>query len=632
MTRAPEAGQAETTPGAQAVTGSLARAVSWLAIAIALFIAVAPVLGHFALRHSHDTVRVELESSLIAAAITEVIGDAPDTWTVQHLRVLETLSPASLGWPRHEARRVLDLAGDVVAEIQPLVAFRSWSPTERHVSLVYDHGRPVGRLEVRRDLAPLLLSSTRVALLSFLLAGLSFLALRVLPLRLLRRALDRAAWLAAHDPLTGLPNRSLFRERLGGALATARRDGTAVAVLCLDLDHFKEVNDTLGHPAGDRLLREVAKRLAGCLRETDTLSRLGGDEFAVVQTQASQPRDAETLAARLLGILATPFDLDGHHVVIGTSIGIALGEGEAADPSRLLQEADLALYQAKAEGRSAFRFFEAAMNERLRARKSLEAELRRALADGEFELHFQPQVSLAGGASRVIGAEALIRWPHPTQGMIRPDQFIPLAEETGLIVPIGEWVLAEACRHAVTWPAPMGVAVNVSAVQFRHAGFLASVQRVLAETGLPASRLELEVTEGLLLSETDDTITALQTLRRMGVRLAMDDFGTGYSSLGYLRKFRFDKIKIDQSFVRNLGADAEADAIVRAVVGISHALGMRANAEGVETETQAAMLREEGCGEVQGYLFGRPMPAEAFAAMLADGAAVPELAEVAAGG
>jgi diguanylate cyclase (GGDEF)-like protein len=622
-------------PGAQAVTGSLAKAVSWLAVAIALFIAFAPVLGHFALRYSHDTVRVELKSSLIADAISELIGDSPDTWTVQHLRVLEQLSPSALGWPRHEARRVLDDAGNVVAEVQPLVPFRPWSPTERHISLVYDHGRPVGTLEVQRDLAPLLLSSAKVALVSFLLAGLSFLALRVLPLRLLRRALDRAAWLAAHDPLTGLPNRTLFRERLGAALASARRDGTAVAVLCLDLDHFKEVNDTLGHPAGDRLLRDVAKRLAGCLRETDTLSRLGGDEFAVVQTQASQPRDTEKLAARLLGILATPFDLDGHQVVIGTSIGIALSEGDAADPSRLLQEADLALYQTKAEGRSAFRFFEAAMNERLRARKSLEADLRRALADGEFELHFQSQVSLAGGASRTIGAEALIRWPHPTQGMIRPDQFIPLAEETGLIVPIGEWVLAEACRQAVTWPEHIGVAVNVSAVQFRHAGFLAAVERVLAETGLPAKRLELEVTEGLLLSETEGTIATLTKLREMGVRLAMDDFGTGYSSLGYLRKFRFDKIKIDQSFVRNLGVDAEADAIVRAVVGISQALGMRANAEGVETEAQASMLRGEGCGEVQGYLFGRPMPAADFAATLSDPARLieimPEMADAAAG-
>jgi EAL domain-containing protein (putative c-di-GMP-specific phosphodiesterase class I) len=323
---------------------------------------------------------------------------------------------------------------------------------------------------------------------------------------------------------------------------------------------------------------------------------------------------------RLLGIIARPIDLDGNQMVIGTSIGIAVTEAGASDPTRLLQEADLALYQAKAEGRSGYRFFEAAMNERLQARRALEADLRQALAGGQFRMLYQPQVELGedGDTPRVVGAEALIRWDHPTRGELSPDRFMPLTEENGLILPIGEWVLNEACAEAMTWPAPLRVAVNVSPMQFAHSGFVAAVERALAATGLPAERLELEVTEGILLSETDETVATLTRLRAMGVKLAMDDFGTGYSSLGYLRKFRFDKIKIDRSFVSHIGSDAEAAAIVRAIVRITHALGMRANAEGVETEEQVGMLRAEGCGEVQGFLFGRPMSAKSFAALIAE--------------
>jgi diguanylate cyclase (GGDEF)-like protein len=612
-----QAGTAE--PAAAGPSQPLARAASWLAGVIALLIALAPPVGYLAQRHAHDSASAALEAAKIAGEVTNLISLRPESWTLQYLRLLGILSPPALQDRLGEARQLTDITGRVLVEMQVPADTVPAAPVLRRAAPVHDQGWPVGEVRITRSMRPALLVSLQVGLLSTLLAVLIFAALRALPLRLLQRAIDRAAWLAAHDPLTGLPNRALFRDRLTAALALARRDGSAVAVLCLDLDHFKEVNDMLGHGAGDRLLREVATRLAGCLRETDTLARLGGDEFAVVQTQTHQPHDAERVAARLIDALAAPFDLDGHTVVIGTSIGIALAENGQSDQARMLQEADLALYQVKAEGRSAFRFHEAAMNTRLLARKALEADLRQALAEGQFEVHFQPQVGLADGEAtpRVIGAEALIRWTHPEKGNIRPDQFIPLAEETGLIVPIGEWVLHESCRHAATWPANISVAVNASVVQFRHLGFLATVQRVLADTGLAPSRLELEVTESFLLTDTESTIATLESLRALGVRLAMDDFGTGYSSLGYLRKFRFDKIKIDKSFVSNLGSDAEAGAIVRAVVGITRSLGIRANAEGVETEAQAAMLRQEGCGEAQGYLFGRPMPAAGFLDVLA---------------
>jgi diguanylate cyclase (GGDEF)-like protein len=413
----------------------------------------------------------------------------------------------------------------------------------------------------------------------------------------------------------------VLRDRLSDALTRAWRSRSTVAVLCLDLDHFKDVNDTLGHAAGDRLLNLVVMRLQDNIRAVDTLARLGGDEFAIVQSGGIQPHFAETLAARLITLLAQPFDLDGHQAVIGVSIGIAIATGEdgVVSPEVMLQQGDMALYSAKAAGRSAFRFFQQEMNDSLAHRKELEADLRKALAEGQFTLNFQPQVSLgAGGQSPVIqGAEALIRWTSPTRGVMGPNVFIPLAEETGLIVPIGEWVMREACAAAMGWSRPLSVAVNVSAVQFRRAGFIAMVEDALASSGLPAERLEIEITESVMMEDESAAMAVMDSLREMGVRVAMDDFGTGYSSLGYLRKFRFDKIKIDRSFVQGLGKSGEADAIVRAVVGMSHALGIRANAEGVETAEQAALLSIEGCAEVQGFLFGRPMPGPAFAELVA---------------
>jgi diguanylate cyclase (GGDEF)-like protein/PAS domain S-box-containing protein len=420
--------------------------------------------------------------------------------------------------------------------------------------------------------------------------------------------------LAHHDALTGLANRALFRERLGRALAAARRRGGPVAVLCLDLDRFKPVNDTLGHPVGDALLRAVAARLLACVREGDTAARLGGDEFAVLQAGAGQPEAAGALARRLVEALSAPYEVLGHQVVVGASVGVALAPGDGRDPDELLKRADMALYRAKADGRGTFRSFEPGMDARLQARRLLELDLRKALAAGELELHYQPLVDLRTGA--VSALEALLRWRHPARGLVPPGEFVPLAEEIGLIVPVGGWVLRRACADAAGWPGGVRVAVNLSAAQFRGRELVAAVVGALAAAGLAPARLELEITETVLLRDGEATLATLRELRALGVRIAMDDFGTGYSSLGYLRSFPFDKIKIDRCFVRDLGASADCEAIVRAVTGLGGSLGIATTAEGVETEEQLERLRAEGCDEAQGFHLGRPMPAADIRALL----------------
>ena len=419
----------------------------------------------------------------------------------------------------------------------------------------------------------------------------------------------RIITMARRDALTGLANRMVFGERLEEASAGLAAGG-GFATLCLDLDRFKEVNDTLGHPVGDLLLRSVADRLQGCLRDTDLLARLGGDEFAIVQAGSRVRDDAVALARRLIASFEQPFMLDGHAVVVGVSIGIALAPEHGSTPEKLLKSADLALYRAKAGGRGGWSFFDEEMDLELRKRRALENDLKQAVANGEFELVFQPIVSLVH--QRVSCCEALLRWKHPVRGYVSPAEFIPLAEETGAIGEIGEWVLRRACAEAVTWPGGVGVAVNVSAAQFRNAAVVRAAMEALTESGLPAHRLELEITESVLLNDNVATLATLHTLKRLGVRVAMDDFGTGYSSLSYLQSFPFDKIKIDQSFVRNLDVTGNSRLIVRSVVGLGRSLGMTTTAEGIETEAQLEQLREEGCDEAQGYLFSRPVPSAAI--------------------
>ncbi len=431
-----------------------------------------------------------------------------------------------------------------------------------------------------------------------------------------RRATEaRLSHMARHDPLTGLPNRLAYSEHLPEVLARARR-GASVAVLRLGLDRFNSVNDALGQAAGDALLGAVARRLKEATRETDFLVRLGGDEFAVVQESPDQPTDAAVLAGRLAALVSEPYEIAQQQVVIGVSIGIVLASGtESADG--LLQAAGLALHRAKAEGRGAPRFYETGMDAELQAQRALEADLRRALPEGQLELFYQPLMH-AGG---IAGFEALLRWRHPTRGLVSPAVFIPLAEEAGLIGEIGAWVLVEACTEAAGWPGALKVAVNLSPAQFRTRSLVDDAGQALAASGLPASRLELEITESVLLQD-DDGVTgdgvlgALHALQGMGIRIAMDDFGTGYSSLSYLRRFPFDKIKIDQSFVRGITTQEDCRKIVRAVIGLGRSLGMAVNAEGVETPEHLEALRLEGCGELQGYLFSKPKPASEVAEML----------------
>ncbi|WP_273560829.1 putative bifunctional diguanylate cyclase/phosphodiesterase [Methylobacterium sp. NMS14P] len=418
----------------------------------------------------------------------------------------------------------------------------------------------------------------------------------------------RADAMARLDPLTGLPNRLLLRERLAEALERLARSGECCALLLIDLDRFKPVNDTLGHPIGDALLATVADRLRSTVQATDTVARIGGDEFVILQAGIRDAAGTQALARRVVDLIGRTYMVEGHLLTIGASVGVALAPADGTDADRLLKNADLALYRAKLDGRGTYRFFEPEMDARMQARRKLELDMRQALARREFQLHYQPQMQLASGT--LIGCEALIRWRHPDRGLVSPLDFIPLAEEIGLIVPIGEWVVRQACRDAVTWPDPMSVAVNVSPAQFKSDRLVETIISALAGSGLPARRLEVEITEGVLLQENDRTLQTLHRLRELGVRVSMDDFGTGYSSLSYLRSFPFDKIKIDRSFVKDLTSKPDGEAIIRAIAGLGKSLGMTTVAEGVETSEQMQRIRLEGCTDVQGYLISKPVPAE----------------------
>jgi diguanylate cyclase (GGDEF)-like protein len=419
----------------------------------------------------------------------------------------------------------------------------------------------------------------------------------------------RITQLAFNDSLTGLPNRAFFRQHLDLELRQAeRRGGSSLALLCVDLDNFKAVNDTLGHPVGDELLRAVGVRLGASVGDA-FVARLGGDEFIIILSDLQEQETAGAVAGRLVAALAEPFEITGQELMIGASVGIAMTAGDAADADTLLKHADLALYQAKSEGGGVYRYFEAEMNARAQARHQLENDLRRAIAAGEFELYYQPLFDLE--TNRIGSFEALIRWNHPSRGLVAPDQFIPLAEETGLIVPIGTWVIQEACRQAMNWPEDVRVAINVSSVQFRKPGLADVLIQALGASGLDPRRLEVEITESVFLESSEALVGVLHSLRSLGIRIALDDFGTGYSSLSYLQSFPFDKIKIDRSFIQQLLSRAGSTAIVRAITDLARALGMETTAEGVENSEQLAELRLQGCSSVQGYLFSRPINAAA---------------------
>jgi len=428
-----------------------------------------------------------------------------------------------------------------------------------------------------------------------------------------RRAEAEIHFMARHDALTKLPNRVEFREETVKALANLQRD-ESLGIMCLDLDRFKQVNDTLGHPTGDQLLQAVAGRLRNCLRDDDIVSRFGGDEFAILQRNATQPTGATALATRVIEALEQPFDINGNQVGIGVSIGIAIAPADGLEVDRLIRNGDLALYRAKAEEKGTFRFFEPAMDARMQARHKLELDLRKGIANQEFELYYQPVVRL--DTQKISGFEALLRWHHPERGLVMPDEFIPLAEEVGLIVPLGEWVLREACREAAKWPDNIHVAVNLSPAQFKSRNIEQVVFSALAHSKLSPQRLELEITETVLLADEKSALATLHNLREFGVSIAMDDFGTGYSSLGFLRSFPFDKIKIDKSFISDLLTRKDCFAIVHAVSGLGASLGMSITAEGVETVAQLERLMTAGCTEVQGYLFSAPLQANELSAII----------------
>jgi diguanylate cyclase (GGDEF)-like protein len=576
----------------------------------ALVIGIAPPATAFIAARDRLDGALETSARLHAAQVTILATQTPGFWNFDGLRL--SAPEVGDGMATPERRRVYDTSGRLVVESVPVQEL-AWPVLTRGAPIM-DGSKRVGEAEASRSLRGALLTTLLVGLASCLGGMLIFVVLRVVPLRLLQQALDRAIYLSAHDVLTGLPNRKVFADRLKQALAQAQRISGQVAILCLDLDRFKEVNDTLGHTAGDALLRIVAERMGSCLREGDTLARLGGDEFAVIQPNSRRMADAAALARRLIDAVELPIDLNGNQANVGVSIGIALSEA-GIDGVRLLQNADVALYQVKDHGRGQWCFFERGMDARIAERRALESDLRAAVADQQFFLHYQPQINLSGGY--LVGVEALLRWHRPGFGLMPPDQFIGLAEEIGLISVIGSWVLREACRTAAQWPTSVGIAVNVSPVQFRAPGFYETVVGALEASNLMPSRLELEITEGMLLNDTEETLTILNRLRALGVRLAMDDFGTGYSSLGYLQKFHFDRIKIDRSFIQRLASDPNATAIVRAVLAMGKSMGVCTMAEGVETTAQADLLCFEGCEEVQGYLYGRPMMASAITEMLA---------------
>lgn len=420
-----------------------------------------------------------------------------------------------------------------------------------------------------------------------------------------RRAELQIVRMAHHDSLTDLANRGLFNRRLHGALNDAADGDLSLAIFFIDLDGFKDVNDTLGHHFGDQVLRAVAARLQSCVRSGGLIARLGGDEFGILLPPTDEVVDYAAVASRIIQCIGEPYVIDGHEVVVGVSIGIAEAKGERCEPEQLLRHADLALYDVKTSGKGAYRFFEQSLDEQLKERTQLEADLRKAVLNGELEAFYQPAIETTSG--RVSGFEALARWHHPVRGMVPPSQFIPIAEETGLIGAIGEWVLRQACIEASSWPKDVKVAVNVSAHQFRDRGLAETVSDVLIESGLCPSRLELEITETVVLQRNEENIAILHALRKLGIRIAMDDFGTGYSSLSYLLGFPFDKIKVDRSFVERVSKGRDGRAIVQLICEFGNKIGIVTSAEGVETEDQIAFLRSIGCKEMQGFYFSKPM-------------------------
>lgn len=609
------------------------RGLNVLVAAIAVAVALLMPATDFYVAYRSTVSILDTEAEINAAAATTVVHANPELWRYASIRLEDLLhrrpSDGSL-----EVRAIVEMDGRPIAESRdPLEA-----PLIRREALIHDGGLPVARLQITRSLRPDLIDSLWIAMFSILLSGAAFVGLRLLPLRALHAAQARLEHLSQFDELTGLPNRALFRDRLQHAMRRAKRENRSLAMMALGLDRFKTINESLGHETGDRLLRHVADLLARCIRDSDSilapspiaqgagrdgdymLSRLGGDQFAIIVENVVDPENAAAIARRILAELGEPLTIDGAEIFLSASIGLSMFPADDVDIDQLVRRADLALARSKELGSNGYQFFNPAMNARIHDRLSLETDLRHALDRGEFQLHYQPQVDCRSG--RLLGVEALIRWNRPGRGLVPPDRFIPALEETGLIVAVGEWVIATACRQLAAWDAaglpPLGVAVNLSARQFRQADLADSIEGALRLTGLAPARLELELTESLLMLDDEMTRNVMGELKRTGVRIAIDDFGTGHSSLAYLKRFDVDTLKIDRSFVRDVDVDADNRAIAAAIVALAHSLKLSVVAEGVEKPEQLAVLRELGCDSLQGYLVSRPQPAAALADFLAE--------------
>ena len=527
------------------------------------------------------------------------------------------------GWTREEAR------GHPIAEVMQIINGTTRESERNPVELVLQLNRPMGltagTVLIRRDgkEAPIEDSAAPIHDLNGQIAGAVIVFHDISAAQAMRM---KMAHLAHHDFLTDLPNRVLLNDRITQAIALAKRRGTHLAVLFLDLDNFKHINDSLGHETGDKLLQSVALRLSACVRGSDTVSRLGGDEFVVLVTEDKYAEDAALTADKILAALAAPHAIDKRELHVTTSIGISIYPTDGEDTETLIKNADTAMYHAKEKGRDNYQFFRHEMNVRAVERHVIESHLRHALERQEFVLHYQPKVNLATGA--ITGAEALLRWMHPEWGVVLPERFVPIAEDCGLIVPIGRWVLREACAQARRWEdaglKPASIAVNISALEFRRGDFVEGVRAILRETGLAPRCLQLEITESVLMHNAESSTAILQQLKDMGVQLAVDDFGTGYSSLSYLHLFPIDVLKIDGSFVQDIGSINGNGSIVSAVIAMGTSLKQRVIAEGVEKQGQLAFLKAQHCEEGQGYFFSRPLVAEEFAALLATG--IPEAA------
>ncbi|WP_374568454.1 putative bifunctional diguanylate cyclase/phosphodiesterase [Ideonella sp.] len=516
----------------------------------------------------------------------------------------------------HEDVRRLVLGGAPVVELQrgthadrPAVYSEAYVPVLRA-------GKMMGAVEVYVDQVEreqrINQAFMRVAAMVFALLALAGGVVGAVVWRQWRRdrlADERLRYLARHDPLSGSLNRASFGESLRQAAWRHTCGGPDFAVLCIDLDRFKDINDSLGHSAGDEVLRQVAARLRDLVRHGDVVARLGGDEFALLQTGVDGPDAVTRLAERVVESLGRPYELGGQTVICGCSVGAAIFGTDAENDEDLMHKADLALYRAKASGRSTFSFYDASLDEKLETRRQLTRDLREAIGSGT-QLSLNYQALWGSDGHTLTGYEALLRWNHPVRGPVSPAEFIPLAEDTGLIGPIGRWVLRTACAQAATWPDHLAVAVNLSAAQFRHDDLVHLIAKTLDDTGLPATRLEIEITESLLMSNTEQVLGTLRALSAMGVSIAMDDFGTGYSSLAYLWRFPFDKVKIDRAFTQHLGSDEKVNLIVKSIISLAHSLEIRVNAEGVETQPQLDALRAQGCDEFQGFLLARPKPVD----------------------